>query len=162
MNCPVRTDPFPGEGHNQNPPELAPELTTRKSLNTPRGSIGSTPIDLIDGSHNPAEEAVTDQAEDEHGASQVRYRKGGLTNPGPDKKPNEKKIASASIGFNMLHRTISGRDRAETPNDDPGNGLVKGWFLKVRNVLVKYTKFIGPGFLVSVAYIDPGQYELVS
>ncbi|KAI9691299.1 MAG: hypothetical protein M1820_009762 [Bogoriella megaspora] len=29
---------------------------------------------------------------------------------------------------------------------------------KVRAVLLKYTKFIGPGFMVSVAYIDPGNY----
>lgn len=29
---------------------------------------------------------------------------------------------------------------------------------KVRNVLVKYSSFIGPGIMVSVAYMDPGNY----
>jgi metal iron transporter len=31
-----------------------------------------------------------------------------------------------------------------------------GFFRKMRRKAVKYTKFIGPGFMVSVAYIDPG------
>jgi metal iron transporter len=157
MNCPVRTDPFPDEGHNQNPPELAPELTTRKSLNTPRGTIGSTRIDLIDGSHDPAEENPV-QGDDEHSSSQVRQRIGGLANPEPGKEQKDMKSVPRGIGFNMLHRTVSGKDRATPPNDGPGNGLIKRCFVKTKSVLVKYTKFIGPGFLVSVAYIDPGEY----
>lgn len=36
----------------------------------------------------------------------------------------------------------------------------QSWFAgkthKLKKVLVKYSKFIGPGFMVSVAYIDPG------
>jgi hypothetical protein len=32
----------------------------------------------------------------------------------------------------------------------------QGFFRKLRRKVVKYTKFIGPGFMVSVAYIDPG------
>ena len=31
-----------------------------------------------------------------------------------------------------------------------------GFLHKMRRKVVKYTKFIGPGFMVSVAYIDPG------
>jgi hypothetical protein len=31
-----------------------------------------------------------------------------------------------------------------------------GFIHKIRRKVVKYTKFIGPGFMVSVAYIDPG------
>jgi metal iron transporter len=30
---------------------------------------------------------------------------------------------------------------------------------KIARVLSKYTRFIGPGFMVSVAYIDPGNYS---
>ncbi len=34
----------------------------------------------------------------------------------------------------------------------------KPFFFKARDVLVKYCGFIGPGFLIAVAYIDPGNY----
>lgn len=36
--------------------------------------------------------------------------------------------------------------------------ITKGFFFKARDVLVKYSGFIGPGFLIAVAYIDPGNY----
>lgn len=44
----------------------------------------------------------------------------------------------------------SGRARGERPGRPPG------FVHKIRRKVVKYTKFIGPGFMVSVAYIDPG------
>jgi hypothetical protein len=33
-----------------------------------------------------------------------------------------------------------------------------GGLHKCKKVMVKYSKFMGPGFMVSVAYIDPGIY----
>lgn len=33
------------------------------------------------------------------------------------------------------------------------------WLSRVRHVLAKYMKFIGPGLMVSVAYMDPGNYS---
>lgn len=163
MNCPVRTDPFPDEGHNQNPPELAPELTTRKSLNTSRGSIGSTRIDLIDGSHDPAEGSTSREACEEPGSSQVRQRGVGLTIQEPSEDLAEEKSVSQGIGLGMLSRTLGGNDRATGPNNDLNsdrrNGQSKNWLIKVKDVVVKYTKFIGPGFMVSVAYIDPGKFK---
>lgn len=35
---------------------------------------------------------------------------------------------------------------------------IKAVFSRVAQILVKYAKFVGPGFMVSVAYIDPGNY----
>ncbi|RMZ86266.1 hypothetical protein DV736_g6510, partial [Chaetothyriales sp. CBS 134916] len=33
-----------------------------------------------------------------------------------------------------------------------------GFFTRAKAVAVKYSQFVGPGFLISVAYIDPGNY----
>jgi len=32
-------------------------------------------------------------------------------------------------------------------------------FQRIKNILVKYSKFIGPGLMVSVSYMDPGNYS---
>lgn len=32
---------------------------------------------------------------------------------------------------------------------------VKHFFHRAKSVLIKYGKFMGPGFMISVAYIDP-------
>lgn len=42
---------------------------------------------------------------------------------------------------------------------DPTLDLPPGWFNRMRHVLSKYIKFIGPGLMVSVAYMDPGNYS---
>jgi len=31
-------------------------------------------------------------------------------------------------------------------------------FQKLKHIIVKFSKFIGPGFMIAVAYIDPGNY----
>lgn len=36
--------------------------------------------------------------------------------------------------------------------------MILEFFKKTRNVSVKYAQFVGPGFLIAVAYIDPGNY----
>lgn len=37
-------------------------------------------------------------------------------------------------------------------------GCSKGWVAQVKQAVCKYGSFIGPGVMVSVAYIDPGNY----
>ncbi|KAF2674207.1 natural resistance-associated macrophage protein [Microthyrium microscopicum] len=152
MNCPVHSDPDPDEGHNQNPPALAAELTTRRSLNTPRGTVGGSRIDLTDGSHSPREEQDQTISDDPTPpASRFRGRNSLLLQePGRGR--------SEYAGMTMLQKTMSGRDpsRPRTSPNPPDAPL--GRLAKVKKTLVEYAKFIGPGFMVSVAYIDPGNY----
>jgi metal iron transporter len=158
MNCPVRTEPFPGEGHNQNPPELAPELTTRRSLNSRRSGTasggGGGRIDLEDGSHGVMEDGAGG-----------RDQKGG--------REAEKTAATAGV---VAEREVSGPKAAKRwiswarsggssssggggqSNGRGGGNVVMRLVWKVRGKLTKYVKFIGPGFMVAVAYIDPGTY----
>jgi metal iron transporter len=64
-----------------------------------------------------------------------------------------------SNGTAMLERTISGRDSSTPPSSQRyGYPLIKNKLAKLKDTLVEYAKFIGPGFMVAVAYIDPGNY----
>ncbi|KAI9840311.1 MAG: hypothetical protein M1838_004131 [Thelocarpon superellum] len=49
--------------------------------------------------------------------------------------------------------------RSDPPPGSPWLQELVGWAARGRRVLLKYAKFIGPGFMVSVAYIDPGNYS---
>jgi metal iron transporter len=151
MNCPVRTEPFPDEGHNQNPPELSPELTTRRSLNTPRGEHGAQNIHLRDGSHAPEKDIYPDDAM-ESGVGE-----GGPKGVAVPEGASARSRRIRSVGRAMLERTVSGRDSSVPPSDrKPGYPLIKSKLARLKHAVVKYTKFIGPGFMVAVAYIDPG------
>lgn len=46
-------------------------------------------------------------------------------------------------------------DASHQPDHEPWHGRVAS---KITNVLIKYAGFVGPGFLIAVAYIDPGNY----
>lgn len=37
-------------------------------------------------------------------------------------------------------------------------GCSEGWVAQVKQAVCKYGSFVGPGVMVSVAYIDPGNY----
>ncbi|KAE9975779.1 hypothetical protein BLS_002413 [Venturia inaequalis] len=143
MNCPIRTDPAPDEGHNQNPPELAREITTNNSLNHRRNSTSSrnTRIHLDDGSHGSLGE-------------EIATKEDGTRREGKDGKQVGVDVQRRKSEIGSLFG-VFGNGR----QPDQGN---QSWFSgkthKLKKVLIKYSKFIGPGFMVSVAYIDPGNY----
>lgn len=63
-----------------------------------------------------------------------------------------------SEGHDQTTGTTTDRvNREVRPDDGPRNGhpLLR----KIGSSIAKYSKFIGPGFMVSVAYIDPGNYS---
>lgn len=146
MNCPSRTDePLESDGWNQNPPGLAADLTTREDLNglvnrrTQRDSdlrVGDEiAIDTLDRTSDSYPPRVY-RSEDGKGQSDADVREAPL----------------ATIGTSL------------SPSMESGSGQPSGTgFLdRCRNfgsVLTTFTKFIGPGFMVSVAYIDPGNYS---
>jgi metal iron transporter len=147
MNCPIRTDPAPDEGHNQNPSDLANEITTNNSLNHRRNSTNgrNDRIHLEDGSHGSiGEEAL----QDEDGAGR--------------KKGGERKVdMEVSEVVHVKNEGVEMRGGAASGGGAFGGGkglsggVGKG-FKKIQKVILKYFKFMGPGFMVAVAYIDPG------
>ncbi|KAF2434638.1 natural resistance-associated macrophage protein [Tothia fuscella] len=142
MNCPIRTDPAPDEGHNQNPSDLASEITTNNSLNHRRNNTNDRQgaIHLEDGSHGSIGE------EELHDKDGIR-----------DGLSREKKVVDTGVrevvrvkGGGSAKREFGG---GKSWKDGAANG-----FKKLQQIMMKYFKFMGPGFMVAVAYIDPGNY----
>lgn len=158
MNCPTRVDPeaLPN-GWNQNPDIYA----------TPRGSdTDSTANKLkqrshrIDPqSHNVAEgkdpDEETGMGRDEHkslGYSEVGVDRIVSSEGDGDNGANASGLGSGSVPNSRSALSRGRRGRPERKLKAPARGL---W-----RVLCKYAKFVGPGWMVSVAYIDPGQSSL--
>ena len=133
MNCPSRTDEPPKhDGLNQNPPGLAGDLTTRQDLN---GIVNTrTDQDFSTIPNDPKSQQAVEKVE-----------------------AGEKIISTT-------HQTgIEGADDDGSPpssNDPPSRrSPVLPTMLTALSAIRKYAKFIGPGFMVAVAYIDPGNYS---
>ena len=144
MNCPSRTDedePAAHQGWNQNPSELAAEITTRQDLN------GIVNLRTGQDSVREAEDARGGSALDGHDDYQrVADANDALSffpqlRPTDDHDSTEPRTELSSLGHGSSH------------------GGSSNFFLRIWRILAKFCKFIGPGFMISVAYIDPGNYS---
>ncbi|KAM0276298.1 hypothetical protein ACHAQH_006887 [Verticillium albo-atrum] len=149
MNRPSRTDePYEGEGYNQSPNSLANDLTTNADLNgianAREAGHGDEP--LSDKNAPPRDE---DQGE-----------------PGPPDRETQKGLTNATAVDQPLGEVVESHDSAALPtsslnhpNGDRHNVASHVSVLRrMRRGLVKFGSFIGPGFMIAVAYIDPGNY----
>ncbi|KAH8812015.1 natural resistance-associated macrophage protein-domain-containing protein [Xylogone sp. PMI_703] len=150
MNCPSRTDEPEGDGFNQNPNPLAADLTTRQDLN------GIANIRVL---RRTSDELVAQTS-------------GPDDPPGPDvPKKTSDEVKGVGDGVAVGVASVGGVERAgrgspvvdvqeEVPgrNGEGDPGSLKGLFMKLCLKVVKFGKFVGPGFMISVAYIDPGNY----
>ncbi|KAH6633455.1 natural resistance-associated macrophage protein-domain-containing protein [Boeremia exigua] len=148
MNCPSRTEPEFPEGYNQNPNALNADATTRADLgymaNTRarddhRIDFSSADNGLAIGHRQVDEDDGTLQAKAFDG---LRRRSDVAGKAGPG-------AAEAAI----RPSAIFGVDQ-EIVHSGRRGGILS----RAIEVVRKYLKFIGPGFMVAVAYIDPGNY----
>jgi metal iron transporter len=133
MNCPSRTDDTTSHpGWNQSPPALAADSTTLADLN----GIANLREHSVDPSHRC-------KAADEDLREIPR-----LSDP-----PGE-----MAIDQSKFHSFV--QSRASTPKWPPNRFMetVTRSTKKIRHVALRYIQFVGPGMLISVAYIDPGNY----
>ncbi|KAL4891921.1 transporter protein Smf2 [Aspergillus ambiguus] len=142
MNCPSRTDDtLEHPGWNQNPPALNADMTTRNDLN----GIANSKVHR---SH----------------ASSV----GGAGGDGLSATPSQPPEPDDNAG--EFEKKTPGEVVAATPGDESPGGnsrpprrsfmtLVSSPFVHLAQSIVKFSRFIGPGFLIAVAYIDPGNYS---
>jgi len=155
MNCPSRTDETNDhEGWNQSPSRLAADLTTRQDLNGIANS--RTQRDHILENTEPVEGSVVnyDRVTEPPG---VVHQRGCEPNPDSDRKVQPLKESA----FNSISEP-NNPPRSSPPTR--GSGFcgkrgVGGLARRGVQVLGKYGKFIGPGFMIAVAYIDPGNYS---
>lgn len=150
MNCPSRTDePVESDGWNQNPPALAADLTTRQDLN----GISNLRTQRSSGISRSEEEVDN-------------RRDGGLSHHLPPENPKAPQPNFEGNSFDVVATSQPSQSldmsSSSTPEPSP-SPLPRNNFPSrlqhVVKILAKYIKFIGPGFMVSVAYIDPGNYS---
>jgi hypothetical protein len=116
---------------------MANEINTNNSLNHRRNNTHgrrAEQIHLGDGSHDAIETSL-----------QVVEEDGGAKKEG-------QAVAVAVAGKDG--RTCLGRIKSLGSGDS-----WRGMIMTTRRKVLKYIKFIGPGFMVSVAYIDPGRRD---
>lgn len=135
MNKTSRTDePLEGEGLNQSPNTLSNDLTTNQDLNgivNDRAQRGRDPRSTRDSGQLDIEERPIMFVREPSEASADKLAGDASSSPSPSEGEGE--------GAGSLSGSI----------DDPAP---KSRLAKIKHVLVTFGKFVGPGFLVSVAY----------
>lgn len=157
MNCPSRTDPELPDDFNQSPNALASDTTTRSDL----GKVASArvqhdhKVDKQDGLN--VELRQIGGPSDIDGPRRRKFSSDG----GRDNDPS---IAHPRFGESVFGRVklkTAGRQDEEDPARTPDHATLPRWqqpFYRFRRAVWKYIRFIGPGFMIAVAYIDPGNY----
>ncbi|PYH34597.1 NRAMP family metal ion transporter [Aspergillus neoniger CBS 115656] len=142
MNCPSRTDDtLEHPGWNQNPPALNADITTRSDFN----GIANSKV------HRRHAGGIGGAAGE--GIAAMDHRPNSLDGNEPEmekKTPGE--VIAAAPGDQ------SPRTSSESPRR-PFNTSTFSFFLRLAQSIKKFGRFVGPGFLIAVAYIDPGNYS---
>ena len=154
MNCPSRTDEtLEHDGWNQNPSRLAADLTTRQDLNgiansrAQRGHVLDT-TELSEGTTIGNDQVADPPAFSvKHSEPETGLDKGG--------QATKQSVLDHPAGSHVSVQSLQ---------STPRGGF--NWVRSVRHfmqrsvqALAKYGKFVGPGFMIAVAYIDPGNYS---
>ncbi|KAL4881710.1 natural resistance-associated macrophage protein-domain-containing protein [Aspergillus karnatakaensis] len=140
MNCPSRTDDtLQNPGWNQNPPPLNADATTREDFNGMANSKvyrGHTASGIGDEGI-----VVTERPTPQDGDETARK----TSAPGG--------AISASAGQQPARNSESPRRPFESFSIS-----ISSYYTRIIQTIVKFSRFVGPGFLIAVAYIDPGNY----
>ncbi|APA07928.1 hypothetical protein SS1G_00454 [Sclerotinia sclerotiorum 1980 UF-70] len=159
MNCPSRTDePLEGDGYNQNPNALANDLTTREDLNgrangrALRRSLEDEGVESINDLVDDTGDGKVTGGENGAGGGAGGERGGGGGGRGGDGKSGH--VVGPTV------EALDIRDQSGTKRGSERScvNISKEQLVKMKQVMVKFAKFVGPGFMVAVAYIDPGNY----
>ncbi|KAI1099848.1 natural resistance-associated macrophage protein [Jackrogersella minutella] len=147
MNQTSRTDePYEGDGLNQSPNALSNDLITNQDLNgiaNSREHKGPTSRSMDD-SGQPIAEAVPPTFDEDPD--------GGVA----------KAQQSLTFPCHMIGQTAGSASRIQASDDIDGSPIKspkRSPLHTIKHTVFTFGKFVGPGFLVAVAYIDPGNYS---
>lgn len=148
MNRPSRTDePYEGEGYNQSPSPLSNDLTTNEDLN---GTVNARELgparDSKEALAGAGDVAIT-RSDDSWGKDGVGPATGNPSakSPGLGQPEGEDALAAPLPTLHSQHPSNGG---------DEGS-VQKGILVRAWSALVKFGSFVGPGFMISVAYSKP-------
>ncbi|KAK0387245.1 hypothetical protein NLU13_5558 [Sarocladium strictum] len=153
MNKTSHTDePFEGDnGYNQSPSPLSNDLTTNEDLN---GTVNNRALRERDAKSQPGvhqdQMPVLNDSDVPEGKT-ARAFISGLINR--SMRRGQPPTADAS------HASAPSRPSDNLPSSPPDGGSGRQTAMhRLKASIVKYCSFVGPGFMISVAYIDPGNY----
>jgi metal iron transporter len=142
MNCPSRTDDtLDNPGWNQNPPPFNPDTTTRNDFN----GLANARV------HRKHAAGRGSAAGDDTMAIDPRPQSLETPDPTIEKRPGGEVTVAAS-------RCEPHSRTCGSPRRPFSNFSFSASTQHCVRSLVKFGRFIGPGFLIAVAYIDPGNY----
>lgn len=147
MNCPSRVDfdESGRQGWNQQPNHLSADATTCEDLNGIANSRQLREHRIM----------LNDQLPQELELQCVDSERGNVKSSGT----GPSKTSITAIEAHGDPNTPGARNYVAEPDNTASSG--NGFTAAVRRsgqVVVKYAKFVGPGAMLSVAYIDPGNY----
>ena len=143
MNYPSRTeDDLMHPDWNQNPPTFAADLTTRQDLN----GIANARTRL------DTEDDLKEEVEDRIGHDLSRDRPPSSSSP---TTPSDGMSGHAQPKAQFTQAKGAGHSEAASQTTWKSTLSLQ----HLGQILLKYSKFVGPGFMVAVAYIDPGNYS---
>ena len=148
MNCPSRTDEPPEDyGWNQSPPGCPADLTTRQDLNGMVNLRAERESDSSNGFRR-------DEAEDEVNEGHAKDRPPCSPPPAPRIGEDPSAYERVCMDDRGVAQSSFLTDASRTNRSKAVSTFQSAW-----RILVKFGTFVGPGFMVSVAYIDPGNYS---
>ena len=164
MNCPSRVDEtLLHEDWNQNPPALAADITTRQDLNgiansrRHRGQSKGSGTDDGDGVVGVDVDTVDREPGKDVECGDAGTRPSCISTSRSNRSQASRTGVSTAV-FNLgPTRSKSGSQAAGDPPIETSGA--KRFYRRAASIFTKYVRFIGPGFLVAVAYIDPGNYS---
>lgn len=142
MNCPSRTEEPEGTGFNQNPSSLSADLTKREDLN------GRANERVLRRTATEDIEKVVDHVPDDQIKEEEDGKFSAMAKVTRDGCPSLE-----AVDLNDHDNDGRGTDGGEAVQ------ISTKWFVRARKIVITFGKFVGPGFMISVAYIDPGNYS---
>ncbi len=153
MNRPSRTDePQPGDGYNQSPAQFSNDLTTNQDLNgisNTRTLLREERSTTADPGQTEPDPPVTVLGDDARGKASISVADA---------------VVSASSAVSSAPEAIQVRPESNgqcgypAPTDDRHGSddgffsACKSWLSKTKHTIMTFGKFVGPGFMVAVAY----------
>lgn len=153
MNCPPRINPIVKDDYNQNPSAFASEMTTIRDFGQTANARLQYEHRLADIEASGIEPVKSEQLDP---VKEDAYK--GKTNRGEWATGEGSGARNTSPAYDThIPSPEEERDMASATFPSRRPRWQEPYF-KVAGVLRRYAKFVGPGFMISVAYIDPGNY----
>lgn len=156
MDRPSRSDELKEQGHRQNLTPLSEDFTTNKDLNgvdNARALRRAEDIAVQHTGHDPDLGPRIVEVDEAVGRGSIGASRSGVSDgPGPNVAPGPTEEAAPTVLHPRQSNERAGDGTPALRSDADGQyGKSRGW-RQVRDAIITFAKFIGPGMMIAVAY----------